>query len=227
MAQVHNVLERRTSADVVFDHLYNEIITLGLLPGTKISEVEIANQFDVSRQPVRDAFSRLGNLDLLLIRPQKATVVKKFSNRSILSARFTRTAVEVEVLHRACQGRDKKFDARIEKNLAQQQAAIDVVDTDRFHRLDYEFHRLLCEAARCGFAFQTIADNKAQVDRLCLLSLADNTDMQALYDDHIDVFSGVKDGDIDKVSQAIRRHLGRLDGTVETIRQAHLEYFED
>ena len=62
--------DRRTSVDVVFEHLHDAIATLELLPGDKISEAEIAAQFGVSRQPVRDAFSRLENLDLLLIRPQ-------------------------------------------------------------------------------------------------------------------------------------------------------------
>lgn len=46
--------DRRTSVDVVFDHLYDEISSLNLLPGDKISEAEIAARFGVSRQPVRD-----------------------------------------------------------------------------------------------------------------------------------------------------------------------------
>jgi len=57
------ITERRTSADVVFDFLYEEISSLGLMPGTKISEAEMAAKFGVSRQPVRDAFSKLDNMN--------------------------------------------------------------------------------------------------------------------------------------------------------------------
>ena len=64
---------RRTSVDLVFEHLYQGINSLNLLPGTKISEADIAARFDVSRQPVRHAFSRLEILELVVIRPQKAT----------------------------------------------------------------------------------------------------------------------------------------------------------
>ena len=102
MVQDLNTIERRTSADDVFDFLFDQINTLQLLPGTRISEVEIARQFQVSRQPVREAFIRLSNLELLLIRPQKATVVRQFSHTKILRARFIRSAVETEVLRRAC-----------------------------------------------------------------------------------------------------------------------------
>lgn len=227
MAPTPDIAERRTSADVVFDHLFDEIISLGLLPGTKMSEVEVAAQFGVSRQPVRDAFSRLGSMDLLLVRPQKATVVRKFSSTNILNARFIRTAVEVEVLRTACIERDPKYDARIKKNLSQQKQALDKLDADRFHALDYEFHRLLCLTAGCEFAFQTIADNKAQVDRLCMLSLTDEQSMKTLYQDHINVFEALTASNEPALIKAIRDHLGRLDETVASVRQSHNEYFED
>ncbi|MGB5556853.1 MAG: GntR family transcriptional regulator, partial [Paracoccaceae bacterium] len=59
MPDIAQLRDRRTSVDVVFDYLYEEIADLRLRPGDKISEAEIAAQFDISRQPVRDAFSRL------------------------------------------------------------------------------------------------------------------------------------------------------------------------
>ena len=51
--------ERRTTVDCVFERLHADIINLNLLPGAKLSEVEVARQMDVSRQPVREAFIRL------------------------------------------------------------------------------------------------------------------------------------------------------------------------
>ena len=40
-----DVTERRTSADVVFEQLQGEIVSNALPPGTKISEVDVANRF--------------------------------------------------------------------------------------------------------------------------------------------------------------------------------------
>ncbi|WP_179381104.1 GntR family transcriptional regulator [Jannaschia marina] len=227
MVALPQASERRTSADVVFEDLYEQIVSLDLLPGTKMSEVEIAKRFGVSRQPVRDAFSRLGNLGLLVIRPQKATVVRHFSLEGIQNARFIRTAVEVEVLRRACRSWDTAFDARIDDNLEAQRAAIAAKDTEAFHQIDYEFHRLLCEAAGASFAFETIAANKAQVDRLCILSLNAAESMETLLQDHIDIMDGLRAGDAAAVDGAIRRHLERLDPTIETIHATHSDYFQD
>ena len=113
MSKLVTTIRRTTAADI-FDLLHGQITSFSLAPGTKISEVEIAKQFDVSRGPVREAFIRLANLDLLMVRPQKATVVRRFSSKKIQRARFVRLAIECEVLRRACADADpaqiKRFD---------------------------------------------------------------------------------------------------------------------
>ena len=84
---------RRTTTDAVYETLHNEIVSLAILPGQKLSETEVARRFGVSRQPVRNAFSKLENEELLLIRPQKVTIVRGFSMERIALARLVRTAV--------------------------------------------------------------------------------------------------------------------------------------
>jgi len=142
------ISERRTSVDTVFSHLYDEIVSMRLLPGSKISEAEIAGLFGISRQPVRDAFSRLENLDLLLIRPQKATEVKRFSSAAITTARFVRAAIEAEVLRRAARVCGDKGTKLLQDCLYEQRAAVAENDYDKQDsRLDIllEDHNLIAE----------------------------------------------------------------------------------
>ncbi len=226
MTQFTNLAERRTSVDDVFDALHHDIVSLKLMPGTKISEAEIASQFSVSRQPVRDAFARLGNLGLLMIRPQKATVVRKFSIPEISHARFIRTAIEVEVLRTAIQQWPSTDTAAIRENMEQQIIAVKAKDTNRFHKLDYEFHKGLCGAAGFDLAFETISEMKTKVDRLCRLSLAEPTEMVVLLEDHQRIIAALDGGDFMALEAVIREHLARLDSVVVKIQQEHSEYFE-
>ena len=193
----------------------------------EMSEVEVARQFGISRQPVRDAFIRLANLGLLLIRPQKATVVRKFSMTEIARARFVRQAVEAEILRQACVIQDNSALALIARYLKQQEQAIARANTEKFHDLDYEFHRLLCVSARQEHVFETIAECKSQLDRLCLLSLSEGDEMRTLYQDHLEIQSALIEGNVNKIVHLIHRHLGRLDSTVVVIRQDHSDDFED
>lgn len=220
------IKERRTSVDVVFERLHERISTLRLRPGDKISEAEVAAEFGVSRQPVRDAFSRLANQDLLLIRPQRATVVRRFSLREIEKSRFVRAAIEAEVLRRAARGFGAGDDERLDAALAEQARAIEARDHVRFGQLDYAFHGELCEIAGTPFAFEVIAAEKAKVDRLCLLSLEKEHRMPQLLEDHRGIRDALAAGDEEGAVRIGMLHLSRLDSTVEAIAATNANYFE-
>lgn len=218
--------DRRTSVDVVYDHLHNAIVTLKLLPGDKISEAEIAAQFGVSRQPVRDAFSRLENLDLLLIQPQKATEVKRFSLREITKSRFVRACVEAEVLRRAAREVTLADGALLDACIAQQAIVAAGGSYSEFGKLDYEFHKVLCQIAKVDFAFEVISFEKANVDRLCILSLSKEDRMENLVEDHRKIAECVKAGDAEGAVAAGMFHLSRLDATIDAIFEGNPDYFE-
>ncbi|AKI00234.1 transcriptional regulator, GntR family [Hoeflea sp. IMCC20628] len=218
---------RGTASDRVFQQLRSDIVGLRLLPGTKLSEAEVAKQHSISRQPVREAFMRLGDMNLLQIVPQKATVVRKISMQDILNSRFIRTAVEVEVVRRACADASEEALTDIENNLNQQKVALADGDTDAFHDLDYEFHHLICIAAKCEPAFKTIAENKEHVDRLCSLALADGDGIAELCQDHRAIFVALSKRDEATAVKLTRMHLARLDATIDTARENHGAFFED
>lgn len=226
MDTLDRLADRQTSADLVFERLYDEIVDLSLLPGTRISEVEVAKRFELSRQPIREAFRRLNKMGLIRIRPQRPTIVRHFSLKKISHARFIRAAIEVEVLRSACQDRDTSFDDPLAACLAAQKVVISDNDAEQFHALDYEFHRLLCSAARADYAFELISSNKAQVDRLCILALTSQSSMEKLYNDHVAILDAVKSGNRKSGEVALRRHLDRLTGTIETVYEKHQDYFE-
>ncbi|WP_227268528.1 GntR family transcriptional regulator [Roseobacter weihaiensis] len=219
--------DRRTSADIVFEALYKQIVGLELLPGTKMSEVEVAKRFDLSRQPVRDAFSRLSNLGLLMVRPQRSTIVRHFSLIAVRNARFIRTAIEVEVLRQACADRDVSYDDALRENLEMQRKVIALNNAEAFHELDYEFHRLLCNAARADFAFDVISSEKAQVDRLCMLSLTSKSAMEDLFQDHERIVDGLFESDAETADTALRCHLERLTPIIKKIHETHRDFFEN
>jgi DNA-binding GntR family transcriptional regulator len=221
-----NGKERRTSVDEVFDYLYGEISSLRMLPGDKISEAEIAAQFGISRQPVRDAFSRLGTMDMLVVRPQRATEVKRFSQREITKSRFVRAAVEVKVLQQAAQECTAQDGARIEACLVEQRAVVAARDYAAFGALDYEFHKALCEIANADFAFEVISLEKSKVDRLCLLGLANEDRMPNLLSDHEAIAEAVRSGDAQAAAAACLVHLSRLDATIEAVSKTNTRYFD-
>lgn len=214
----------RTAADQVFSELHRRINTLDLMPGTKLSEIEIARQYDVSRQPVREAFIKLNGLGLLEIRPQRATIVRKLSLKEIEKARFVRLAIELEVISRACRFLDDQSAAALAKNLEAQVDAIN--DIEAFDALDLEFHRLLCVASKQEDSFLSIVANKSKTDRLRLLSLKKRDEAGFILRDHQAMFEALKKGDERKCAELVRIHLSRIDEDIEELLVGSSDLFE-
>ena len=219
--------KRQTTTDQVFHQLKSDIITMRLAPGIKLSEAEVAKRYDVSRQPVREAFMRLGDLNLLQIKPQKATLVRKISLKDIGTTRFIRAAVEVEVVRQACKLATDADLKALEANLNDQKITVEASDVLALHELDYQFHRLICIAAQRLPAFKTIAENKAHTDRVCTLELADPERMEETFEGHSQIVDALKKRDDELAVKMTRLHLAHLDSTLELAHQKHPHFFED
>ena len=218
---------RRSTADIIFAQLRDEIMSLEILPGTKLSEAEVAAKFGVSRQPVREALNLLASEDLVVIQPQKATRVRQFSSKRIASARFMRRAIEIEVLKNACKSWSEVYRPGFERCLEAQRRAIATQDAQGFHALDEEFHALLTETAQVPLAFEEIKSHKAHVDRICVLSLKNADEMAELVQDHQTIFDCVAQKDSGGAEAALRTHLTRIEKTIDAVRHTNSEYFED
>ena len=226
MAEAMRISAKRTSVDDIFDVLEEEISSLTLRPGDKLSEADVAARFGVSRQPVRDAFNRLANRDLLIIRPKKATEVKRFSMREIEKSRFVRAAIEERVLRLAADRCDLIGAARLDMAIDEQDAICSAGDFDAFGALDYAFHQTLCNIAQADYAFDVIMAEKSKVDRLCRLGLSTEDRMPELVADHRAIAEAVKAHDTERAVAAGMTHLGRLDETLALIRARNADYFE-
>lgn len=213
------------ATEQVFEALHTAMVTMDLPPGTKVSEIEIARQMDVSRQPVRDAFFRLSKLGFLEIRPQRATLITKISAAAVRQAAFIRIALEIACI-RAATGRATAADlARLEDNMAQQRVAVDDNDRSRFHTLDDSFHRLICETAGHGYVWPLIEDYKAHMDRVRFLTLM--TDTELVHGQHRDILAAITAGDADTGEARMRSHLIRIEQILNDVRRDHAQYFED
>ena len=215
---------RPSVADQVFDELRRQILTLEVAPGTKVSEVDVATQMGVSRQPVRDAFYRLSKLGFLQIRPQRATTVTLISEAAVMQARFVRTALEIETMRSAVARLGAQDFAALDALIEAQRAAMEAGDKPLFHALDDQFHMEICDRAGLGFVWDLVADRKAHTDRVRMLSLAIAS--RLAWDDHLAILAALRARDADIAAEAIRTHLSRIRDQIEVIRAQNHPWFE-
>ena len=205
--------------------LRDDIVTMALKPGDVISESDIAGRYGVSRQPVREAFIRLAQQGLLLIRPKRATVVKKISPEGVRQSRFIRESIEVEIIRRVAAQAGDEAVAVLEKLIAEQEAAAQADDTRRFHPLDESFHRTLARLAGVEYAWQLIDDHKMQLDRVRYLTLGLSSKQRAV-SEHKTIVAAVARGDVAGAEAAMRDHLSRAEVLLAQTIGDFPDYFE-
>ena len=209
----------------VVSALRDDIVSMALKPGDVISESDIAARYGVSRQPVREAFIRLAQQGLLLIRPKRATVVKKISPEGVRQSRFIRESIEVEIIRRLAANPGEEVADVLQALIVEQEQASEANDSKRFHTLDELFHRTLARLAGVEYAWQLIDDHKMQLDRVRYLTLGVSSARVAI-GEHKIIAAAVAARDVPAAEAAMRAHLARAETLLTQTIADHPDYFE-
>lgn len=203
----------------IYRILRRDIVHCLIAPGTPLSEKEVSVRFNVSRQPVREAFIKLAENGLIQIRPQRGSYVNKISMAQVRNGSFIRQAIECAVARRAASMITESQCYQLEQNLHQQRIAIERKQLDDFFELDDNFHQLLTQIADCQLAWDTIENLKATVDRVRYMSFDHVSPPEMLLRQHLDIFSALQKRDGDAVERAMTQHLQEIS---ESVRQIDL-----
>lgn len=211
----------------IYRILRQDIVHCLIPPGTPLSEKEVSVRFDVSRQPVREAFIKLAENGLIQIRPQRGSYVNKISMTQVRNGCFVRQAIECAVARRAATLITDSQRYQLEQNLHQQRIAIDHKQLDDFFQLDDEFHQKLAQIADCQLAWDTVENIKATIDRVRYMSLDHVSPPEKLLRQHQDIFDALAKHDVEGVDKAMTAHLEEIGETVQLIRQENSDWFSE
>ncbi|WP_248307255.1 MULTISPECIES: GntR family transcriptional regulator [unclassified Devosia] len=214
-----------SAAVTIEKDLRRAIIELELLPGSRLSEQEIATRLGVSRQPVREALIRLANSRLIEIRPHRGTVVARISAQEMTEALFVRQSLEVAVVARAAQSFDPWQRKRIANLLVKQEEASSRLDHAAFREHDEAFHIAVATGAGVGMAWRAIADMKTHMDRVCNLTLQREADMQRRVREHQAIMEAIDAHDVQRAQTAMAEHLGSILDDLPDLENQHSSMF--
>jgi DNA-binding GntR family transcriptional regulator len=206
--------------------LREAILGMRLLPGAPLSEKDIAESYGVSRTPVREALLRLAEERLLDIYPQVGTFVSRIRVDGLSDAMVIRTALERVTVRAAAERADAGGRAELKANLARQRAADRAGDLDAFHAADEDFHQVIARAAGHPHLWRVVKQEKVQVDRCRLLTLPQPTRRKRVMAQHAVILDAIAAADPDAAEAAMTAHLADVLPSIETLREAHPDYFE-
>lgn len=216
--------DRPVSAQI-FEFIRDAIVSMEFEPGQMIPETALAQQFGVSRTPVREALIKLSNIGFVDVLPQRGTYVSKFSVDKILEARFIREALELAVIANVAENADDELIEECEGILEEQRIAADNDNALLFQKLDDHFHQAL--SSRTGYERVThlIESEKAHMDRVRNLSLHISGQYHRVLEQHHAILNAVKAGDPEAARKAMGVHMQDVYKVLTLIPREHPEYF--
>lgn len=221
-----NYVDKKNVGEYVYHTIRQRIIDWELKPGQQMSEQLIAEEINVSRTPVREAFIKLIGENLLEARPYIGTFVTLIDVDQVTEARFIRESLESSVAELACNLDVEDYIKFATDNIKKQEKYIKSGDMVSFIECDDAFHKELYIACNKEMTWDVVAATNSQYSRLRLLCLFDNNG-DLLVEEHKSILRAIGQKNQIEARVAVERHLQKILYEIDLVRKRHPEYFKE
>ncbi len=141
-------------------------------PGARIQEQDVAERFEVSRGPVREALRILERDGLVQINARRGAQVTELTVTELVDIFDPRIALNGLAARRAAERRDPAFVVRFKEGVARLQALAPSADIDTYVDTVYEVHRILAQGSGNPFLTRLVFLLAHQTFRYARLGLS-------------------------------------------------------
>jgi DNA-binding GntR family transcriptional regulator len=200
---------RGTGWKNVYETLRNEILALTLPPGQLLDEMTLAERFDMSRSPVREALIRLGADELVVTLSNRSTIVAP-----IEVATFPKYVEALDIAQRmntrlAAALRTEADLKIITKRLKSFEAAVKTGNHLAMSEANKEFHMAIAHAGKNQYLASFYEKLLSQGQRMLHLHfeyLERTHEGYLLTDEHSLMLNAIKDKDVELADELAHAH---------------------
>jgi DNA-binding GntR family transcriptional regulator len=175
------------------------------LPGERLKEMVLAQEFEVSQTPVREVFRELETLGLLVSEHYRGTRVRKISSQETYDAYQLRGYLEEIAAQLISPAKLKDALGAIEAFQTSMRRAARSGDADGFARANTKFHRSIVSLA----SNQTLLKvwDSLEIEMLSRLNLQKNEKkLRSLAEIHQPIVDSLRRGDMKQTGVLLREH---------------------
>jgi DNA-binding GntR family transcriptional regulator len=219
-------LLQESTREYVYRFLKVNIMNLKFLPGTAISEKEIAVLLNVSRTPVREAFIQLSQEYLLDILPQKGTYISLIEVENVEEARFLRETLEKAIVSLACTDFPQEKLFELQSYVTLQELYLQENNYVKFYELDESLHSVIFAGCRKARTWSVIQQMNTHYNRVRLLNVTCGHDLMLLLQQHQDLVRAIREKDVILGNRTIELHLNKVKIDIKDLMSDYSHYFK-
>lgn len=202
------LMSRRPLHDELVEHLRNLIVRGTLVPGSKVQEQVLCDQFDVSRTPLREALRSLAAEGLVVLTPRRGAAIAEVTRRDLEEAFPIVGALEALAGELACQNiTDSEIDRA---RLLQQQLveAHECEDLAKYSAANAKIHQLILAAASNPTLTQLLKSLDGRVRRARYMVNISGVRWAAAVAEHQMILEALEARDGNKLGEILKLHIG-------------------
>ena len=149
----------------VYEAIKKSIVNLYFPPDQQLIEQRLAEDFGVSKSPIREALQRLEREGLVYTIPFKGCFVAKITKKDINEIFQFRKALEVFCVNQAADGFSKENWRKATELLSKGEVALREDNVERCYEANIEFHDFLIAVINNGRIIKAYSNLRDQLDR--------------------------------------------------------------
>jgi len=199
--------QRLSYADQVYNYINDQILSGELKQGDKIVEDKIAQEFGVSRTPIREALTRLRADGLVHLEPRSFAEVATIESKMVKDIAQLRLKLEQMTFNLVCENKDNNIIEKLEEIANAARIALEDNNKANYFKADSLFH--LTAAEYCGN--KELATVYKRFDgRVQLLRIAQHVSIERLeiyMNQHFDIIKMLKDNKCSAIDELLSIHI--------------------
>lgn len=202
-------IARQSLPDVITNDLRERILSGEMAEGETIRQEALAEDYDVSRMPIREALKRLDAEGLVQLTNNRGASVTSHSLSEIGEIFDLRVLLEVDLFKRAIPLMTEADFTACEQLLDDMERSYEAYDVGRWGSLNYEYHKALYAAADRGLTTEILQRVNLQSDRYVRMHLSVMEQREPAKKDHRQLLSLARMGQVEAACDLLTQHIQR------------------
>ncbi|MBS0505913.1 MAG: GntR family transcriptional regulator [Proteobacteria bacterium] len=210
-----------TIANRIQSLISEQIISGKFKPGTRLDERLLAQEFNVSRTPVREALRQLAARGLTRVLPMRGVVVMEISVKELS-----------EILHAYCELEAMCARLAAESMTAMEKTELEYIhersneyvangELDKYLEANRELHRLILEGVHNATISRMVGDMRGRLSPYRQYHPEETDRLAVSHDAHKDIVEAIVQGQGERAYLAMRAHNAHLgNAALRALRQA-------
>lgn len=183
------------------------IMTGELAVGARINESELAQRFNTSRGPIREALRALEEAGLVRNEKNRGVFVREIAFEEADEIYELREALEEIIGRRVARFMTPDALERLRAMLEPMKSAAQAQDLEQYAQLNLQFHETLLETAGSQKLIETYKRLIKELHLFRMRALDSGGGLRVSVDEHREIVDAIASGDPDRAGSVMRQHV--------------------